>query len=506
MLCARRRGTGSAENGLTMSRELVAGLLVAVCFIAWRMLRPYAEVVRLSVGVLLFAGLTVSVARLVESPLQPVFGATRVEELLFQQSVVAVWWLLAAKLLVEAMRFAVLRGGLAQEGRLFSDLVAGLIYLVALLSIVGTVFGLPIRALVATSGVIAIVLGLALQNTLSDVFSGLAVGIERPYAIGDRIWIEGPVEGVVVQINWRSVRIRTDSDDIATVPNSLAAKSRVVNRSVPTTRRSDVVHVPCAASVPPERVFELVRNGILLCSAVLPQPAPSVSLVKAGARFNRYAIAFSVGSSDGLGRTKSQLLTEVLRQFRSVGIGADPHPPQAAVPDDDDVDRIRAIGIPLFHALTRAQSGALRAKLQRRTVAPGEALFVEGDTDRALFIVGAGVLEVSRKALPAGSVVGRVGPGDYIGEIALLTGVPHAATVTALTPAVTFQLQKEDLAPLLTEAPDLMRALEASARHGQELLDRAVAASVGVGVVPSGPLLSLIRDYFWPHMRHDAPP
>ena len=66
---------------------------------AWRMLRPYAEVVRLSVGVLLFAGLTVSVARLVESPLQPVFGATRVEELLFQQSVVAVWWLLAAKLL-----------------------------------------------------------------------------------------------------------------------------------------------------------------------------------------------------------------------------------------------------------------------------------------------------------------------------------------------------------------------------------------------------------------------
>lgn len=73
--------------------------------------------------------------------------------------------------------------------------MAGAIAVATLLAIVNFAFEVPIRGLVATSGVIAIVLGLALQSTLSDVFSGIAVGLERPYKAGDLLWVEGGIEG-----------------------------------------------------------------------------------------------------------------------------------------------------------------------------------------------------------------------------------------------------------------------------------------------------------------------
>jgi small-conductance mechanosensitive channel len=110
--------------------------------------------------------------------------------------------------------------------------------------------------LLATSGVIAIVLGLALQSTLSEVFSGIVVGIERPYQPGDLLWVEGDVEGYVVQVNWRSTHIATAQHNIAIVPNSIIAKSRLVNRSAPTPLRatrswSTSMSGPCRRIVSP---------------------------------------------------------------------------------------------------------------------------------------------------------------------------------------------------------------------------------------------------------------
>jgi small-conductance mechanosensitive channel len=83
--------------------------------------------------------------------------------------------------------------------------------------------------MLATFGVIAIVLGLALQSTLADVFSRVAVGLERPYKLGDLLWVEGDIEGMVVQVSRKSTQIRTRQNNIAIVPNSVIAKSRLVN-------------------------------------------------------------------------------------------------------------------------------------------------------------------------------------------------------------------------------------------------------------------------------------
>ena len=126
-------------------------------------------------------------------------------------------------------------------------------------------------------------------------------------------------------------------------------------------------------------------------------------------------------------------------------------------------------------------------------------LFKQGDTEASLFIVAAGVFEVTRAGRRSVGRVGRISAGDYIGEIGMLTGVPHAATVTALTPCTVFELRQDQVAPLLAEQPELVHAFELSVRRGQALLDRSVAASVAAEAMPDGALLDRIRGFF--HLR-----
>ena len=121
------------------------------------------------------------------------------------------------------------------ERRGRSDITA-CIYVCSGLAMMGFVFGLPLQGIVATSGVLAIVLGLALQNTLGDVFSGLSLSVEKPYDVGDAILLEGGVEGDVIQINWRSTHLRNPQNDVVIVPHSSMAKMRIQNHTALSAR------------------------------------------------------------------------------------------------------------------------------------------------------------------------------------------------------------------------------------------------------------------------------
>ena len=112
----------------------------------------------------------------------------------------------------------------AREGRLLQDLIVGIIYVGAVLSVVAYVFDAPVGTLIATSGVVAVILGLAMQSTLSDVFSGIALNLARPYGIGDWIVLANDIEGKVVETNWRATHLLTAANDLVVVPNSDLAK------------------------------------------------------------------------------------------------------------------------------------------------------------------------------------------------------------------------------------------------------------------------------------------
>ncbi len=146
----------------------------------------------------------------------------------------AICWILGAWLVKSVLALILRRTLFPNDNqpharRLFADLASGLVYVVAFVGITDTVLKEPLSTVLATSGVLAIVLGLALQNTLADVFAGLAINVERPFGAGDWITVSTLAEGQVIEINWRATRLKTSSNDIMVMPNSVIAKAVVTN-------------------------------------------------------------------------------------------------------------------------------------------------------------------------------------------------------------------------------------------------------------------------------------
>jgi len=151
----------------------------------------------------------------------------------------------------------------------------------------------------------------------------------------------------------------------------------------------------------------------------------------------------------------------------------------------------------LFERLEPKQLEDLASRLTTRHLEPGEILFAEGAADATLYVVASGVLELTRAdGRTTALTLGRIGAGEYIGEIGLLTGSPHTATALARTHCVVHQLRRDAIAGLLETNADVAAAVEKSVRRGLELVSRQVAATATGDVGVRGQLLHRIRRFF----------
>jgi branched-chain amino acid transport system substrate-binding protein len=147
------------------------------------------------------------------------------------------------------------------------------IYMFASFGIIGFVFGKTITSLLATSGVIAMIIGLALQMNLSNIFSGLAINVERPLRVGDWVKIGSHDNGIVKDINWRATRIKTPAGFELTLPNSTVAESDIHNFSAPDYFWLwPIVYVD--PRHPPEQVIKVINDALLSVEHILKEPAP----------------------------------------------------------------------------------------------------------------------------------------------------------------------------------------------------------------------------------------
>ncbi|NVM77519.1 small-conductance mechanosensitive channel [Duganella sp. SG902] len=414
---------------------------------------------------------------------------------IWQQVLVAGWWLIGARSLAGMARLAAMLKSPSRESQLVSDLMAGLIYAASVLAIVDLVFAVPVGGLLATSGIIAIVLGLALQSTLGDVFSGIAVGIERPYCVGDLISVEGGIEGRVTLVTWRSTHVATGKDNMAIIPNSIIAKARLVNHSLPTTLRRDAVELALDASVPPEHAIATLTAAARSANLLLATPLPEACCLGLRGDGNDYQVRFSVASSARLSAARSELLTEIHRHLRHSGISLAvaglATVAQVAVPGARDL----LAQSDLFGLLDSGQRELLAQHLQTVVLQAGEVLIHEGSEAEALFIVAAGAAEVTTDVAGARQVLHRMRPGESIGAIALITATPYAATTTAVTALRVYRLDRQAIAAAITAAPGLAEGLEALARRGQAAMAADAVSRSDQRELPPELLLSKLRGF-----------
>jgi small-conductance mechanosensitive channel len=235
------------------------------------------------------------------------------------------WWVLGAWL-VKSLLDLILRRTIFPHDhrpharRLFADLASGLIYVVAFAGIMDTVLKQPISGVLATSGVLAIVLGLALQNTLADVFSGLAINIERPFGAGDWITVTDNAVGQVIEINWRATRLRTLANDMIVIPNSVAAKSVVTNHSRANGPRVCTIRVTVDQAVPAGRVMEALCAAGSAGKGLAAGTSAAAYATDISASAVIYELTFSVDDFAMTPSVRSDVITRVTAACQSLGI------------------------------------------------------------------------------------------------------------------------------------------------------------------------------------------
>jgi small-conductance mechanosensitive channel/CRP-like cAMP-binding protein len=397
------------------------------------------------------------------SPLSPHFqhGDNPVIIQLWERLIEAGWWTLLARFAALLIRLIVIVEDRPRETKIVSDLLTGTVTLTTVLCIVNFAFDVPIRGLLATSGIIAIVLGLALQNTLADLFSGIAIGLEHVYKVGDTIWIEGGLEGRVLQITWRSTQLRTDAADFAIVPNSIIAKARIINRNAPTPMRQATIPLSLSSLANIEHCLAVLNAALIASPRILRDPPPTVLCDGLKGDGLGFQVSFCVASSDLLAATRTEVLNKIHLHLTYAGIalsvpGVAGSKPPAVTPID------LLANSDLFGLLSTSQHEHLAQLMTAVEFDRGTTLISQAATTERLYLIAEGVLELSilDNAIGQKRVVHLSGPGESLGAVGLLTGDIYRASALALTKIRAFQLCRTDLLTVMTEEPALGRALK----------------------------------------------
>ena len=367
--------------------------------------------------------------------------------------------------------------------------ILGLIYLAALFAIVSYVFDQPIQGLLATSGVIAIILGLALQSTLGDVFSGIVLSFSRPYRPGDWISIDGGTDGRVIEMNWRATHVLTARRDLAIVPNSTIAKSRIVNVSSPSGIHGNTVTLQVGGRTPPSYATEVIERALLNCRLILPEPAPVITTKAINRAYADFEITFFIETLALSRQAQKEWYDLVYRHLASAAIDlASPESAaiqisDAARPTQSQAERV-VDWVEIFAPLTSAERTAIAGKLKRRTYDKGDRLLEPGTLPQSMFIIGSGVLSFSRRNGDLDVEILRLGPGDHYGEIGVLTGKPSTAMILALTPVTLYELEKADLGRIVEARPEVAHELAGAMARRQAAGLTVGPAEVDDGVPP----------------------
>lgn len=188
------------------------------------------------------------------------------------------WWTHLAWTVIGFIHIYVKLNHKPREAHLIQDMAIAVIYLGASLSVVRFVFGLPLGTLVTTSGVVAIVIGLALQNTLGDVFSGIALTLGKAYVLGDWVRLTDGTEGRVIETNWRSTNLLSGANNIVMLPNSVLARQGVTNLSRPDETHLIVLNVRIATDKAPRIIEQELKSVLEASTCIVRDPAPVASL------------------------------------------------------------------------------------------------------------------------------------------------------------------------------------------------------------------------------------
>lgn len=384
---------------------------------------------------------------------------TALKTLLFAASLTGVMFIVR---FLDFLAFEVFRprGTVAAPG-ILREIVAIVLYAIFITWAIWAIFKVNVTAAFATGTVLAVVLGLALQDTLGNLFAGIALHMDDTFQRGDVIR-SGEYIGVVEAIRWRGTRLRTFNNNVVILPNSTLARERleIYPRANPNARLLQV-HVDYA--IPPAVVIGVLVQAVSNIDGVT-HIVPPIARVAGFADFAlTYEVKYFMTDYSFRDRVDAEIRKAIWYAFKRNGITIPlpvrsiqqyTSPPPRQQPTRDHL-REQLTRISIFSPLSPQALDSLATSALIHTFASGETIIQQKAAGESMFIVYDGEIAVRVND----AEVARLHAGDFFGEMALLTGEPRSADVIATTEVVAVEITRDALQPVLQENPELAAAI-----------------------------------------------
>lgn len=372
----------------------------------------------------------------------------------------------AALLILNIVLFEDAREGSwrADVPKLFLDLSRFFLVLVGAAVILSTVWGTDLGGLITALGVGSLVIGLALQDSLGNIFSGIALLFERPVDVDDWVEIDGEF-GKVIDVNWRSVHLQTLTQDLWVVPNSQMASRSFKNLSRPTPRHVKTFTMRFSLNDPPYKARQVLYDTAFETEGVLKDPAPIIRTVSYDDFSITYLIILFFESFERSLSAPDAFVTRLWYAARRYGLTI-PYPvrlqgetQEASPSPEENQDQILSIlrNMPLLRNLDPSTITHLAQTGHLKEYAQDEVILSTGNLVPGLYVVIQGQLEMTQPhEINQEIVVSHLFKGDYFGEESSVLGNQSSeVTVRAITDVQLLMLNEALLEPLVDHNPRL---------------------------------------------------
>ncbi len=348
----------------------------------------------------------------------------------------------------------------------FLSQISGLfIVIAAVLVVFGGVYGHSIEGVVFGSTVVVGIVGFAMQDLLGNIIAGVALELGKPFKTGDWLKVDGQ-HAEVMEVNWRSTRLRTNDDIYLDIPNKQIVGATITNLTYPTRSHALRMTVGFDYDVPPNFIKDVFARSTAQVKWVLATPPPRVFLKDFGESAVIYEIKFYIEDESRFNDIVDGIRTNVWYAAQRNGIRI-PFPirtlhierPKSRRQDTLADARSTVRKQAFLHLLDEAQVDRLLADARLLRFGRGEKVIQQGAAGESMFILLGGEADVFVDVGGQNTRVAALHTGDYCGEMSLLTGEPRSATVIARTDCEMWEIAKPVMAELLQENETLVQKL-----------------------------------------------
>lgn len=306
--------------------------------------------------------------------------------------------------------------------------------------ILATVWQVDLSKVIAALGVGSLVIALALQDTLSNLVSGFLLIFEAPFQVGDWVRIND-VEGEVLEVNWRAVRLKTPDYDVVIIPNGVLGKETIYNYTLLYPLHGDRITFSFSREEAPNRIIPILKAAALSVDGILVDPEPEVRPLKCAAQQAEYEVQYCIADFTNASTIQGKFITNVYyatkRHRLALPMVTEKHyvlPHLPANTQNDIPSILTALAaLPIFRGLNETVLNTLAQQANIQYYGTDETIIEAGDIDEGIGILLEGQVVLSSPDQDGKTcVITYLETGDLFGEMALLRNEPSLVSVTAL--------------------------------------------------------------------------